>query len=316
MERHASKRDVYGIPIVKAAMFINFVDDGLEEGVRTWSLNVERRRLREKTETLRGLHYTIDFLEKWMSSILLAKRSRMKINQDVKDISRTVDDEIEWLEAERKDTLGRIEALLDLQRSMAAYLIVLKIDYIPDVSPLCNPSSIPRWLLRAFHDDSHCHCDHQIGILSSGYMWSDPRLSFDDLITAQVISEISLRDHCRGTEPTPFISMAEDAAWWLDFVKSLSFPKTTRIAFINVKKLELTGVVHGLGSSWAMKAGAELYSAKNRDGIHYLGPTHWLAYGWIPVQCIDDIWSLSDFRQVCNEPGISEGSNSLLWLGS
>ena len=64
MERHASKRDVYGIPIVKAAMFIDFIDDGLEEGIRTWSLYMERRRLREKTETLRGLHYKIDFLEK------------------------------------------------------------------------------------------------------------------------------------------------------------------------------------------------------------------------------------------------------------
>ena len=46
--------------------------------------------------------------------------------------------------------------------------------------------------------------------------------------------------------------------------------------------------------------------------IRYLGPTHWLAYGWIPVLCIDDIWSLDDVRKVCNEAGISEGSNSLL----
>ena len=45
-------------------MFIDFVDDGLEEGIRTWSLYMERRRLRKKTETLRGLHYKIEFLEK------------------------------------------------------------------------------------------------------------------------------------------------------------------------------------------------------------------------------------------------------------
>ena len=171
-----------------------------------------------------------------MPSTLIAKRSRMKIDQDVTDMSRTVDDEIECLEADRKDTLGRIEALLDLQRSMAAYLIVLNIDYIPDVELLSNPSSVPRWLLRAFHDDLHCQYDQQIGIASSEYMWSDLRFSFDDLITAQVISEISLRNHCRGTGPTSFIFMADDAAWLLYFVRSLSFPKTTRIAFTKVKK--------------------------------------------------------------------------------
>ncbi len=34
-------------------------------------------------------------------------------------MSRTVDDKIECLEAHRKDTLGTVERLLDLQRSLA-----------------------------------------------------------------------------------------------------------------------------------------------------------------------------------------------------
>ena len=46
-----------------------------------------------------------------MSSNLVAGRDCMRSNQDVRDMSRTVDDEIEWSEADRKDTLGKIETL-------------------------------------------------------------------------------------------------------------------------------------------------------------------------------------------------------------
>ena len=66
-------------------------------------------------------------------------------------MSRTVDDEIECLEARRKDTLGTVERLLDLQRSLARYLIGPHTDYVPDVQTPSNPFSNPRWLLRAFH---------------------------------------------------------------------------------------------------------------------------------------------------------------------
>lgn len=228
-------------------------------------------------------------------------------------MSRTVHDEIERLEAQQKDTCSTVKRLLDLQRSLARYLIGSHTDYIPDVQIPSNPFSTPRWLLRAFHGKSYCQYS-EIGILSSGYMLSNPGLSFDDLIQTQDFSETSLRNHCGGSKHTPFISMADDPAWLLHFVKSLSFPKTTRIAFINVKKLELMGVLHGQARAWAMKAGADSYSSKNQDGIHYLGPTYWLAYSWIPSQCIDNVWSLDDFRQVCSESRIPEGSISLLGL--
>ena len=307
MEFHASKRDIYGIPIIKSSIPIGFFDDGKEKVFGTRNQKEERGRLRVKTENLRRLHYTIDFLEKWISSNLLAKKSRIRTAPDAEDMSRTVDDEIERLEAHQNDTSAKIKTLLDLQRSMAAYLIVLQTDYVPDVKLFCNPFSNPRWLLRVSRDDSYCQYDKNIGILSSGYMRSDPGLCFHDMITDKVISKTSLRNHCEGTEPTPFISMTDDAAWLLYFVKRCRLEGTTRIAFINVKNLELMGVLHGLGRSWAMEAGVELYSAENRDGIHYLGPAHWLAYGWIPVQCIDDDWSLNHFRQVCSECGISEG---------
>ena len=298
MEFHASKRELHGIsiPIIKSSIHVGFFDD-MEEDFIARSQRKECEILREKTDKL---YYTIYFLENRICSHSLAKECRIRVTQDVEDMPRTVDDEIECLEANRKDTLKR---LLDLRRSVDRYLID------PTFS---RPFSTPRWLLRAFHDKSCCQYDENIGFLSSRYMWNDPGLSFDDLITAQVISEKSLRKHCEEIKPTPFISMVDDAAALLRIVKSPSFPGTTRIAFIDVTKLELMGVVHGLGRSWAMEAGAELYSAKNRHGIQYLGPAHWLAYDWIPVQCIDYFWSLHHFHQVCSECEISEGSFSLL----
>jgi hypothetical protein len=316
MEAHASKRDVYGIPIIILSAYIAFDDHGEEEVARGRIWDEEHQKLRAKTEDLRRLHYIADFLENWMfSNTLLAKIkcSATRTDREVEDMSRTVDDEIESLETHRKDTSDTVKRLLDLQRSLAGYLIGPHTDYVPDVQPPLNPLSTPRWLLRAFHDKSYCQF-REIGILSSGYMSSNPGLSFDDLIKTQDLSETSLRNHCGGSACTRFISMADDPAWLLYFVKSLSFPEATRIAFINVKKLELMGVLHGQARVWAMKAGAESYSAKNQDGVHYLGPTHWLAYGWIPSQCIDNVWSLDDFGQACSESGIPEGSVSLLGL--
>lgn len=296
MAFHASTRDVYGIPIIDSSIPIGFVEDGEEENARTRSQQMERERLWVKTENLRRLHYDIDFLEKWMLSNLLAKNCCTRTDQDVEDMSRTVDDEIECLEAHKRVTLGRLGRLLDLQHSVARYLIDLHADHLPEVQPPYNPFSTPQWLLRAFHGKSHCQYSKKIGILSPRYMWTDPGSSFDDLIKARVISATSLGNHCGGSKPTPFISMADDAKWLLHFIKSLGFPKTTSIAFINVKKLELMGIVHGQARDWANAAGVERYSTKNQDGVYYLGEKHWLAYGWVPTQCIDMVWSLSHFR--------------------
>lgn len=246
MESHASKRDVYGIPIISRAIPICL--NGSEEKLaRTRIRRDERKTLRAKTENLRQLHYTADFLENWIfSTTLLAKKRCLttRTGQGVEHVSGTVHDEIESLEAQQKDKCSTVKRLLDLQRSLARYLIGSHTDYTPDVQIPSNPSSTPRWLLRAFHGKSYCQYS-EIGILSSGYMLSNPGLSFDDLIQTQDFSGTSLRNHCGGSKHSPFISMADDPAWLLYFVKRLSFPKTTRIAFINVKKLELMGVLHG-----------------------------------------------------------------------
>ncbi len=57
MEAHASKRDVYGIPIISLSI--------RKEVARNRIWREERKTLRAKTENLRQLHYTADFLENW-----------------------------------------------------------------------------------------------------------------------------------------------------------------------------------------------------------------------------------------------------------
>ncbi len=75
------------------------------------------------------------------------------------------------------------------------------------------------------------------------------------------------------------------------------------------------GVVHGQARTWALKVGAESYSVKkNQGGVHYLGKPHWLAYAWIPFQCIDKVWSLNDFCHVCSEAGIPKGNITTIGL--
>ena len=73
--------------------------------------------------------------------------------------------------------------------------------------------------------------------------------------------------------------MAHHPAWLLHFVKSIGLPPTSRTTLITVKKLESIDVVHFQARVWAMEAGAESWSPQNQDGVHYLGPTYWLASG-------------------------------------
>jgi len=55
MEAHASKPDVYSIPIISLSI--------RKEVARNRIWREERKTLRAKTENLRQLHYTADFLE-------------------------------------------------------------------------------------------------------------------------------------------------------------------------------------------------------------------------------------------------------------
>ena len=99
--------------------------------------------------------------------------------------------------------------------------------------------------MRAFYDKLYCRYDREIGILSLGYKLSDLGSSFDDLVKTLGLLKTSLYNYCGGLNPTAFISMIDDPAWLLNFVESLRFPVTTEIALIDVKKLELMGIVYG-----------------------------------------------------------------------
>ena len=189
MEAYASKRDVYGIPIITTGIRKGRDDASEEEVARNRIWRKEHQKLREMTENLRGRHHTADFLEKWIF------RKILNTDQEIEDMSRTVNDEIEYLETRRQNTLNQVKKLLDLQRSLARYRIGPYTDHVLDVQT-------PRWLLRAFHDKSYCRYDREIGILSSGYKSSNPGLSFDDLVKTLGLSETSLRNHCGGSNPT------------------------------------------------------------------------------------------------------------------
>ena len=144
---------------------------------------------------------------------------------------------------------------------------------------------------------------------------ASPRQQMDELIKGGELSEKPLKAHCEGEpKPTPWISMMNDPAWIL---KNFPNSKASRdadegqIAFINVQKLERMGVLFGRSDLLAEEANIPRYSL-SRDGVKFTSVIHWLAYAWIPSQCIEQVWTFQEFADRCASRGIKEG---MIYMG-
>lgn len=78
------------------------------------------------------------------------------------------------------------------------------------------------------------------------------------------------------------------------------------VAFVSKEKLDSMEIFCATSRSLVEDVGATCWSPTNRDGVSYASNEHFMVYGWIPLQCIEEVVSLARFERRCSR--ISEAA--------
>ena len=128
------------------------------------------------------------------------------------------------------------------------------------------------------------------------------------MIKEGVLNTESMRNHCEGeSEPSYWISMTDNPQWLMERSPlcrgDIQRYDKRHVAFVNVEKLKRMGVIFQRSDLLALQANIAVYSTSNQQGVKYTSVDHWLAFSWIPPQCIERIVSLRSFRALYKAHG-------------
>jgi hypothetical protein len=86
------------------------------------------------------------------------------------------------------------------------------------------------------------------------------------------------------------------------------------IAVLDVSRLIRMGVLSNHMIALAHSLGVQLRTKSHRDGLHFANPNYWVAYRWIPAECIERYILISAMRKIYKYKGIGMWTESrLVW---
>lgn len=71
------------------------------------------------------------------------------------------------------------------------------------------------------------------------------------------------------------------------------------VAVINVQKLLAMKVLFNRTTTLAEKLGMKTWSPSQPRGISWANPNYWVAYRWLPAECIQSYISVASLRDAC-----------------
>lgn len=74
-----------------------------------------------------------------------------------------------------------------------------------------------------------------------------------------------------------------------------------RIALVSTAKMERLNLLFDRSDFLVQSAGGSL------DSVKFAWQSHYLVYGWIPAQCVVKIFTLDQFRGICENRNIRPG---------
>lgn len=268
-------------------------------------LSHHRAALEDTRNTLCQLRVDTIFLQTWLFTIVhrVAREGTRYKFSHAEASSPTLEEELRLMQDDVDYFAVIREQLLELQRALAVFLLGPTQPSPP--IPRSPPTSFmlpPQMFVRGFQDASYCTYTPEMGIRSSDFC--TPASSFKDLMGKSGLYEESFRNHCEAVpgQPTCWISMTDDVHWLLEksaFGKSVRTDNDTRkIAFINASKMNSLGILFERSDLLASGAAISKYSWNNPEGVKFTSYSHWLAYGWIPPQCIEQILPFHRAREL------------------
>ncbi|PYH78428.1 hypothetical protein BO82DRAFT_156603 [Aspergillus uvarum CBS 121591] len=166
----------------------------------------------------------------------------------------------------------------------------------------------PSVFYRAFQPTSHSRYDPDLGFRSSKQPLTIPCHHEGTLCDSRLVGEEVLRVHCERSQPSDLIAMSDSPARILKIVAGWGYSDKQRgsIAVINMSKLLAFKVLFNRTTTLAKECRVGLW-AENRDtGLQWANNNYWVAYRWIPVECIEFFISVATLERVCESHNIEQ----------
>ena len=172
----------------------------------------------------------------------------------------------------------------------------------------------PRGLLRVWTSQSFTEYDQHFGFRCSGWRDFCLAVSEAELLKRQksfLVEEI--RAHCAGkSTPSSWISTSNSASWMLKYIEKKwpvddSSTRDVRIALINTAKLKRLRISFTRSDLLIRSFGGETFAHNTPSGVKFPWPEHYLVKFLIPTQCVDWVFSLSEFRASCGRRNVRQG---------
>jgi len=216
---------------------------------------------------------------------------------------QTNDEEQRNTAARKKDVMLSRSNLMCALHGLASALLYRPID------AQYEELDTPELLFRAFKSNSHTHHSKELGFRCSDQVLTPPDYEAKTLQYSSMINLETFRDHCENTvKPSSLIAMSDSPIRILNITRTWDFKHMEGdiIAVINTTKLLGTGVLFNRTTTLAKHFGVQLRTATNPGGLHYANPNYWVAYRWIPAECIERYVSISTLRGLCEKKGIGK----------
>ena len=318
---HSKKRDEHGLPIVKRTrrnwIGVNGVGGSMDGRRKTDTWNAEHRHLRYLIKEARNPIEAILFMQRWVMPHLHlhdypATRSLARaVIHSSNDMS--IQEEIDLLNQIAKAATTRREELAGASAVLLEHAVSDISDKLSPRTPIESLYHPPQGLLRVWGAKSHTKYDEQLGFRCSSWTECGPASTLKELEQRGILSASSLKSHCEN-EPraSGWISLSGETSWTLKYIDK-HWPTdgvlddSMNIALISTAKMERMNLLFDRSDFLLHSAGGRPYGTTNPDGVKFTWPSHYLVYGWIPVQCIVTTFTLAQFREICEGRNIRSG---------
>ncbi|PYI19099.1 hypothetical protein BO99DRAFT_146368 [Aspergillus violaceofuscus CBS 115571] len=171
-------------------------------------------------------------------------------------------------------------------------------------------SDTPELFYRAFKCGNHGRHSVELGFRSSNQPLTPPAYHDGTLLNSLLVNKDSLTNQCEGNLPSDLIALSDSPSRVLNILKRWghSDREGEMIAVINVSKLLAMQVLFNRTTTLAEKLGMNLWNRHRATGLQYANPNYWVAYRWIPAECIECYVSEIVLRKACDSRGIDESN--------
>ncbi|KAB8257963.1 hypothetical protein BDV32DRAFT_76654 [Aspergillus pseudonomiae] len=121
------------------------------------------------------------------------------------------------------------------------------------------------------------------------------------LCDSLLVNEEVLRTYCERSQPSDLIAMSDSPARILRIVArwGSSYERGDMIAVINPSKLLAFKVLFNRTTTLAEELRVDLWAKDRATGLQWANKNYWVAYRWIPAECIEFCISPTSLTRAC-----------------